>query len=104
MNPSPLAESHIELEQESLLCIASEFSKVDEVQSIYVQKYREELQIQVLLSITCYDSDLMDTLLDIEYDIRKKYPEIVFEFFYPPAGVSDRKDFIHPQAQCIYTG
>jgi len=91
-----------ELEQEALLAIAGEFSKVEKVKSIYVQKYREELQIQILLSITQYDSDLMDTLLDIEYDIRKRYPEIVFEFFYPPAGISDKKDFIHPEAQCIY--
>ena len=91
-----------ELEQEALLAIAGEFSKVEKVKSIYVQKYREELQIQILLSITQYDSHLMDTLLDIEYDIRKRYPEIVFEFFYPPAGISDKKDFIHPEAQCIY--
>ena len=90
------------LEQEALLSIAREFSKVEKVKSIYVQKYREELQVHTPLSITQYDSDLMDTLLDIEYDIRKRYPEIVFEFFYSPAGISDKKDFIHPQAQCIY--
>lgn len=91
-----------ELEQEALLSITREFSRAEKVKSIYVQKYREELQVQILLSITQYDSDLMDTLLDIEYDIRKKYPEILFEFFYPPAGIQDKKDFIHPLAQCIY--
>ncbi len=91
-----------ELEQESLLCIVSKFSKVEKVKSIYLQRYREELQIQILLSITQYESDLMDILLDIEYDIRKRYPEIVFEFFYPPVGMADKKDFIHPQAECIY--
>lgn len=91
-----------ELEQEALFNIVSNFSEVEKVKSIYIQRYREEVQIQILLSVTQYDSDLMDTLLDIEYDIRKKYPEIVFEFFYPPAGISDKKDFIHPQAQCMY--
>ncbi|MEW6409669.1 MAG: hypothetical protein AB1488_06095 [Nitrospirota bacterium] len=91
-----------ELEQEALLSIVSKFSEVEKIKSIYVQRYREEIQIYILLSITQYDSDLMDILLDIEYDIRKRYPELVFEFFYPPAGISDKKDFIHPQAQCIY--
>lgn len=92
-----------ELEQEALLAIASEFSQIKKVQSIYVQKYREELQSQILLSIIQYDNDLMDALLDIEYDIRRGYPEVVFEFFYPPAEISDKKDFVHPQAHCIYS-
>jgi len=91
-----------DLEQEALLSIAREFSKIEKVRSIYVQTYREELQVYILLTITQYDSELTDTLLDIEYDIRKRYQEIVFEFFYPPVGMSDKKDFIHPQAQCIY--
>lgn len=91
-----------EQQQEILFTVASRFGKVEKVKSIYFQKYREELQVQILLSITQYDSALMDTLLDIEYDIRKKYPERVFEFFYPPVGISDKKDFIHSKAQCIY--
>lgn len=82
--------------------IMRKFSKVEKVKSIYVQRYRKELQILILLSISHYDFALMDTLLDIEYDIRKRYPKIVFEFFYPPVGVLHEEDFIHPQAQCIY--
>jgi hypothetical protein len=93
-----------ELEHEALLNIAMEFSKVEKVKSIYFQRYREEIQVHILLSITQYETDLMDSLLDIEYDLRKKYPELVFEFFYPPAGISAKKDFIHPKAQCIYVG
>lgn len=92
-----------EVEQEAFFAIAREFSQIEKVQSIYVQKYREEVQIQILLSVTQYDNELMDNLLDIEYDIRKRYTEIVFEFFYPPAGISDKKDFVHPQAYCIYS-
>jgi len=105
-------KSSQELEQEALFFISEKFSKIEKVKSIYVQRYREELQIQVLLSTNQYEDDLMDTLLDIEYDIRKMFPEIVFEFFYPPAGlpaeasaqvgISEKKDFIHPQAECIY--
>jgi len=91
-----------EIELESLFSIVRKFSEVKKVKSIYVQKYREEIQVFVLLSITQYNSDLMDTLLDIEYDVRKTYPNLVFEFFYPPAGISNKEDFIHPQSQCIY--
>jgi len=95
-------KSFQELEQEAFFLISRKFSKIKKVKSIYVQRYREEIQILVLLSTNQYDDDLMDTLLDIEYDIRKMFPEIVFEFFYPPAGISEKKDFIHPQAECIY--
>ena len=92
-----------EIEQEAYLSIAAAFGEIEEVQSIYVQKYRDEIQIFVLLSINQYNFDLMDKLLDLEYNIRKKYSEIVFEFFYPPMGTSEKKDFIHPQAICIYS-
>ncbi len=109
-NPSEIIRPWLEkeeepqdVEQKAFLTIATEFSQIEKVQSIYVQKYREELQIQTLLSITQYDDDLMDALLDIEYDIRKGYPEIVFEFFYPPVGISEKKDIIHPEAMCVYS-
>ena len=92
-----------DLELEATLAITSEFSRIEKVQSIYIQRYREELQIYILLSIYQYNSSLMDTLLDIEYDIRKKFPEVIFEFFYPPTSVSEKQDFIHPQAYCIYS-
>lgn len=92
----------VELEQEALLIISREFSKIDRVDFIYLQKYRDEMQIQILLSIQQYDNKLMDELLDIEYSIRKKYKDLVFEFFYSPADISKKEDFIHPKAQCIY--
>jgi hypothetical protein len=91
-----------ELEQQALFYIVHKFSKIERVKSIYVQRYRRELQIFVLLLVDKYDADLMDKLLDIEYEIRKMFPDIVFQFFYPPAGISEKKDFIHPQAECIY--
>lgn len=94
-------ESH-ESEQRALFDIFMNFRNIEKIKSIYVQKYREELQIYSLLSITQHDRKLMHLLFDIEYDIRKKYSEIVFQFFYPPAGISEKEDFIHPQARCIY--
>ncbi|MDY6833449.1 MAG: hypothetical protein SVY53_01435 [Chloroflexota bacterium] len=91
------------LEQESLLDIAISFDKIDKVRAIYVQKYRSEMQVQILLALDHYDDDLMDALLDVEYDIRKQHVKVVFEFLYHPVGRVATDDFIHPQARCIYT-
>lgn len=82
--------------------IAREFGRNERVKSLYIQRYRKELQILIFLSINHYDFDLMDTLLEIEYDIREKYPKTIFEFFYPPVGISHGENLIHPQAQCLY--
>jgi hypothetical protein len=92
-----------DLERLALYEIAKKFRRVKEVKSIYVQRYGEELQIFILVSVEKYNDDLMDKLLDMEYDIRKMFPELVFEFFYPPARVSEKKDFNHPQAECIFS-
>lgn len=91
-----------ELEQSALIDILASFSKIEKVKSIYFQRYRDEIQVYVLISVEHYDSKLMDTLLDAEYEIRKKYIQLIFEFFYPPAGLSEKEDFIHPKAQCIF--
>jgi hypothetical protein len=101
-HPLRQREKSEKLKQQALFLIVEKFSKIKKVKSIYVQRYREELQIFVLLFGDKYDADLMDKLLDIEYEIRKMFPDIVFQFFYPPAGISEKKDFIHPQAECIY--
>lgn len=91
------------IEETALYIIANSLSKYDKVKSIYVQRYRSELQVFVLLSIAEYDGELMDILLDAEYDIRKKFSELTFSFFYPPAGIVEREDFVHPNARCIYS-
>jgi len=101
-HPLRQREKSEKLKQQALFLIVEKFSKIKKVKSIYVQRYRGELQIFVLLFGDKYDADLMDKLLDIEYEIRKMFPDIVFQFFYPPAGISEKKDFIHPQAECIY--
>jgi len=91
------------LESEILTKIVMDFGEVGEVQSIYVQKHLEEIQVSVLLSIEHYDDTLIDKLLDLEYDIRKAYSDVLFEFFYPPIGPSNKQDFIYPAASCIYS-
>lgn len=91
-----------QLEQQALATIGSEFSQFEEVKSIYVQRFRDQLQIRIPLSIESYDFDLMRSLLETEYEIREAYSEFVFDFSYPPVGNSDEHDCIHPMAQCIY--
>lgn len=91
------------VEEQSFFVIAEKFSRFSPpVQSIYVQKYRSEIQIQTLLSIKEYNYNLMTLLFDEEYDIRKQFPEITFSFSYLPIGIADKKDIVHPKARCIF--
>ena len=91
-----------EVEEKALLEIVNRFSRIKEVRSIYVQHYQDEICVYVLLSISQYNEKLMDKLLGEEYAVRKKYSQLVFEFFYPPTGILEKEDFIHPKARCIY--
>ncbi len=91
------------LEESALFCIADKYSRYEKVKSIYVQKYRAEIQVHVLLGITEYDDDLMEDLLDTEYDIHKEFNYLSFTFLYPPVAFVDRKDIVHPEARCIFS-
>ena len=91
------------VEENALFCIADKYSKYEKVKSIYVQKYRAEIQVHVLLGITEYDDDLMEDLLDTEYDIHKEFNYLSFTFLYPPVAFVDRKDIVHPEARCIFS-
>ncbi len=68
--------------------VYSRFSKIEKVKKVLFQEGEGELLIYVysLLSTIQYDGDLMEILLGIEYDIKKKYSnlEIVLKFFYAP--------------------
>lgn len=91
-----------ELELHALLDVVTSFKEFKEVKSIYCQKYREEIQIYILLLIDKYDEDLFDKLIRTEYKVRKRHQNLIFEFFYLPAGIIKKEDFIHPKAQCIF--
>lgn len=97
-----IIESTRDLETDALYTIRKKFRKITEVDSIHVQRYRSELKIQIPISISQYDKKVMIELFEIEYDIRKKYNGIVFNFSYPPIGVVKKEDFLHPEAVCIY--
>lgn len=73
------------------LQIQALFSRVDKVETVYIQIYRSELRVRVDLGINRYDDSLIDKLLDIEYDIRQKYADTYFDFCYIPVGKKCRK-------------
>jgi len=91
-----------EREQDILRGVADRLREQSKVESIYFERYRESLQFQVLLGIDQYDSDLMDVLLNIEYDIRERWPQKVFQFSYVPVGLTQKDVCVHPEALCVY--
>jgi len=89
-------------EEELLLEITGRFSKHEQVQAIYHQRYRDENQITVAIDTPAYDPDLMDKLLDEEYEVRQRAGERVLTFSYPPTGVVERREVVHPKARLLY--
>ncbi len=82
---------------------AKRFKQFPQVKAIYIQECREDLFIYGLLDIKEYDDDLMDSLLDEEYEIRQQFKDFILSFFYPPIGDTDRKDVVHPASRCIFS-
>lgn len=61
-----------------------------------------ENQITVAIDTPAYDPDLMDKLLDEEYEVRQRAGERVLTFSYPPTGVVERREAVHPKARLLY--
>lgn len=99
--PIGIATPESELRVAQLLITAA-LADLEEVTAIYVQAYREELQVTVLLGIATYDDELMEELLDREYDAQKAVPSPVLSFSYIPKVYENRRDIVHPGARLIY--
>lgn len=84
------------------LIIANAFKDIDEVRAIYTQKYRQELQVIVLLSIEKYDDNLMYKLLNIEYDLQKENRDPLLAFSYIPKVYINKREVLHPNASLIF--
>lgn len=89
-------------EQRAQQLILAAFADLDEVTAIYVQRYREELQVTVLLGIGTYDDEVMGKVLDREYDVQKAIARPVASFSYVPKVYVNRRDIVHPGAKLIY--
>ena len=66
------------------LDIVKRFGEVERVKSIFVGNCKGEVRVFVVIMEDKWDPDLRDMLLDIEYSIRKGFPDVVFQFFYLP--------------------
>ena len=91
------------LQERAFLSVAVAFSALKSVKSVYVLRFRKDIQVFVLTAIERYDDALMDLLLEREWAIRTQYPDLFFDFTYPPGGGGALPDFIHPRARCIFS-
>jgi hypothetical protein len=90
-------------EERMLLEMVALFMREPHVGSIYIQRHRKTLEVFVLLTISKYDIGVLDNLLDVEYDVREKNPDVFLDFTYPLGGQPHRSDFIHPEALCVFS-
>jgi hypothetical protein len=92
MQPAGLLEHHI--------CVA--YGKFDRIQAIYAQKTPEAFNVFVFVNSESYDDALMDRLLDKEIELLKAYPDILFDFKYPPVAYVQPADYVPSDATLIF--
>jgi len=87
--------------EKAMSVVEKAFVAVEKVLAVYMQRYRRELQFKVLLDTTKYDWDLMDELLDIEYELLKHQPAaFLFDFTYLPSAA--KETMVHPSAKLVF--
>ena len=80
--------------------VADAFKGFDEVSAIYMQRYRQQLQFTLFLDIKGYNDDLMDRLLDVEYDLlQDEYADLLIDFSYLPGAGGE--GVVHPSASMV---
>ena len=82
--------------------IINAFKQINEVESIYVQKYTYEWKVIILLSNEKHDDELMDRLLDIEYDLQNRDEDPLLDFSYIPKIYNNKWDILHPSSLPIF--
>jgi len=82
--------------------IEAAYKKFDKVVSIYLEKYLEELQVKVFISMPVFDMDLMDDLVSAEYELMGDHPEAFLTFEYFPIELTTTEDALHPSAKLIF--
>ena len=82
--------------------IVNAFKQIDEVESIYVQRYTYEWKVIILLSNEKHDDELMDRLLDIEYDLQNRDEDPLLDFSYIPKIYNNKWNILHPSSLLIF--
>ena len=88
--------------EEVYLDIADTFSRAADVVGVYVQQFRHETQVIVALRVEEYDYDLMDSLLDREYDLQGRLAGLTLAVQYLPVGASEPAEVAHRSARAIF--
>jgi hypothetical protein len=102
MNVMDVVQDAEKKEEELKSNIINAFKQIDEVESIYVQRYTYEWKIIILLNNKRYDDELMDRLLDIEYDLQNRDEDPLLDFSYIPKIYNNKWDILHPSSLLIY--
>jgi hypothetical protein len=90
--------------EEAVSIVADAFAQFSEVGAIYIQRWRSELQFVVLLDIEKYDSDLINRLLDVEYELLKHEDEgLLWDFAYLPCKGRDNTEVVSSSATVVFS-
>ncbi len=82
--------------------LANSYRAVPEVTALYVQNFRQETQVTILLAVPKYDDKVMDELLDIEYALQKRHEHCNLAVSYIPQVFKNRREIVHPMARLIF--
>jgi hypothetical protein len=80
--------------------VACRFKQIPKVATIYLEKSPAELVFFCFLDHDQYDDHMMDQLLDLEWELRKDFPDQIFDIHYMPLMVKD-KGILSASAQKI---
>jgi hypothetical protein len=102
MNDLGVIQDAEDNEEELKNNIINAFKQIDEVESIYMQKYTYEWKVIILLNNTKYDDKLLDKLLDIEYNLQNRDEDPLLDFSYIPKIYNNKWDILHPSSLLIF--
>jgi hypothetical protein len=94
----PVKEKEEELELE----VVKRFKGLDEVKLIYVDTYMESKIFKIFTSNTRYDDELMDKLLEIEFELRSIYRDSFPRFEYIPRIYNSIDEIVRKGSKLMY--
>jgi hypothetical protein len=93
----------LEAEKKSLIqALSAELSKFEEVYAIYYEGSEERMNVTVLLDHESYDDQLMDAMLDKEFEIRESINILSVDVLYVPLLGREIGDLVPGSARRIY--
>ena len=85
--------------------IVSEFGVLSDVAMIYIEKFRSEFIFKIFVRADSYNDELMDLLLEREFDLLEQYSDLLMTFHYlPHTMAASAKGFVSETAKLIFRG